>query len=158
MTLEMSDSGLRYRSSLRSRSRDRITPNALARQESAECWAFHVARSGRVAAWRKAVTHRGSLADGPVQLLRLGRNYLTVDARTSVQREHVRVLVERKTGGAQPDQGQALQPGSNARRKPATGPLSRRTSDPEADSTVRLSPRSGAVRLRRRTRSRLASS
>ena len=58
----------------------------------------------------QAVAHGAELADRPVQLVRLGREHLPVDARPPVRREHERDLVEREAGGAaQRDQRQPLQ-------------------------------------------------
>jgi len=58
----------------------------------------------------EAVAQSAKLADRPVQLLRLGREHLPVDAQPPVRREHERDLLEREASGPpQRDQRQPLQ-------------------------------------------------
>ena len=55
----------------------------------------------------QAVAHGAQLADRPVELIRLDREHLAVDARLPLGREHARDLIEREAGGApQRDQRQ----------------------------------------------------
>ena len=69
-----------------------------------------MARRGAGSGVPQAVAHGAQFADRPVQLVRLGREHLPVDARPPVRREHERDLIERKAGGApQRDQRQPLQ-------------------------------------------------
>jgi hypothetical protein len=68
----------------------------------------------------QAVAHGAQLADRAVELVRLGREHLAVDARLALGREHARDLVEREAGGA-PQRDRASRsstPGSNRRRSP----------------------------------------
>jgi hypothetical protein len=54
----------------------------------------------------EAVAHRGELADRSIELLRLVRQHLPIDARPSVWREHPRDLIEREAGrAAERDEG-----------------------------------------------------
>jgi hypothetical protein len=56
------------------------------------------------------VAHRRQLADGGLQLVRLGGEQVAIDARPPVGRKHARDLVEREAGcAAERDEREALE-------------------------------------------------
>jgi len=82
--------------------------------------AFHVARCGAGSSVPQAVAHGAQFADRPVQLLRLGREHLPVDARLPFRREHERISSSEKPA-ARPSAISASRsstPASNWRRNP----------------------------------------
>lgn len=58
----------------------------------------------------QTITHRGQLAEGPIQFLRFGDEHLPVDAQSTIRRKHQRNLIEGESCGApQCDDREALQ-------------------------------------------------
>src|SRR5260370_12605055 len=65
--------------------------------DTTEGGAFHVARCGAGSGVPQAVAHGAKFADRPVQLLRLVREHLPVDARPPPRPEHDPNLLLRKS-------------------------------------------------------------